>query len=339
MSQNHNQKIKMHKDVMLLPVDQVKRNNWNPNFLSTAMQRAIRDDISRNGFIGPIVVQKHNRELDQDYVIINGEHRYDAFLDLNIGNKIPATVLDIDDTTAKVLTLRLNREHGELMPDKVNSLLNRVKDALPEDNQDELFEITGMSEGDIRLISSLDIADAEDVKMVRSFDTNLETPTDPSVNLYLQWSDIEKAAEKCVEQLQSFLPPKKIAIVGIANGGIIPAKLISELIEEKLIAIMPKGPSHTTVNELEVSNLGFASLASIISSVDRIIIVDDIYDKGKTHKQAIENIKKITGEDQIIEYVCLVSKPDPTKKKIIAGIVTHSKQWVVFPWEKLRESG
>ena len=232
MSQNQN--IKVHKDVELLPINQVKRNNWNPNFLSTAMQRAIRDDITRNGFIGPIVVQKHNRELDQDYVIINGEHRYDAFLDLNIGNKIPATVLDIDDTTAKVLTLRLNREHGELMPDKVNALLNRVKDALPDDNQDELFEITGMSEGDIKLISSLDIADVPEEGKVRAYDTSLEIPTDPAVNLYLQWSDIENAARKVSNQLldQATTPDEQIAIVAIANGGIIPAKLISELIDE-----------------------------------------------------------------------------------------------------------
>jgi hypoxanthine phosphoribosyltransferase len=336
MSQNHNQKIKMHKDVTLLPVDQIKRNNWNPNFLSTAMQRAIRDDIQRNGFIGPIVVQKHNRELDQDYVIINGEHRYDAFLDLNIGNKIPATVLDIDDTTAKVLTLRLNREHGELMPDKVNSLLNRVKDALPEDNQDELFEITGMSEGDIRLISSLDIADAEDVKMVRPFDTNLETPTDPSVNLYLQWSDIENAARKIADQLQPFLFDEKIVIVGIDSGGIIPAKLIFEIIDADTLAIMPKGPTSTGGS----TNLGFHDLAAMLTSADTIIIVDDIYDKGKTYKIAMENIKKMTGEaEQKIKYCVLVSKPDTTKKKIISGITTNSKQWVVFPWEKLRESG
>jgi hypoxanthine phosphoribosyltransferase len=329
------QKIKLHKDVTLLPVDQINHNNWNPNFVSTAMARAIRDDIQRNGFIGPIVVQKHNQELNEDYVIINGEHRYDAFVDLKIGSKIPATILDINDIDAKVLTLRLNREHGELMPDKVNTLLSRVRDALPEDNQDELYEITGMSEGDIKLISSLDIADISDTS--DTSDSTLEVPTDPSVDLYLQWSDIENAAKKCAEQLQPFPIDQNVAIIGIANGGIIPAKLISELIEQELVAIMPKGPSHTIVKDTEVANLGFRALAEMLVSVDRIIIVDDIYDKGKTHKQAIENIKKMVGE-QKIEYVALVSKPDPAKKKIIAGIVTNSKQWVVFPWEKLREN-
>jgi hypoxanthine phosphoribosyltransferase len=316
MSQN--QKIKLHKDVTLLPVDQIKRNNWNPNFLSTAMQRAIRDDITRNGFIGPIVVQKHNRELDQDYVIINGEHRYDAFLDLNIGNKIPATVLDIDDTTAKVLTLRLNREHGELMPDKVNSLLNRVKDALPEDNQDELFEITGMSEGDIRLISSLDIAEEGEGKAVRAYDTSLETPTDPSVDLYLQWSDIENAARKVAEQLVPI--PEKTKILAIGNGGLIPAKLISELLEVEFVDVIPK--------DLIGEPIG--------TTVEKLIVVDDIYDKGKTYRKVIESLNENQAK---IEYAVLVSKPDPAKKGIKAGIVTHSKQWVVFPWEKLRESG
>ena len=310
-----NEKIKLHKYVTLIPIDRITKNNWNPNFVSTAMQRAIRDDITRNGFIGPIVVQKHNRELKQDYVIINGEHRYDAFIDLNVGDKIPTTVLDIDDTTAKVLTLRLNREHGELMPDKVNLLLNRVKDSLPEDSQDELFDITGMNESDIRLLSALDISEEKDSKrMVRSFDTDLEIPVDPSVNVYLQWSDIENAARKVADQL---LPiPEKTKILAVGNGGLIPAKLISELLEIDSVDIIPK---YMIGEQLE-------------TDVEELIVVDDIYDKGKTYRKIIESLNK---NEAKIEYAVLVSKPDPAKKGVKAGIVTHSKQWVVFPWEKL----
>ena len=105
---------------------------------------------------------------------------------------------------------------------------------------------------------------------------------------------------------------------------------------------MPKGPSHSIIKEsgTEVANNGFQTLAAMLTALDRIILVDDIYDKGKTYKIAMENIRRITGQDEhIINYVALVSKPDPSKmkKKIIAGIVTNSKQWVVFPWEKLAE--
>jgi hypothetical protein len=40
--------------------------------------------------------------------------------------EIPVVITDVDDTTAQILTIRLNREHGELLPNKVGDILNQI---------------------------------------------------------------------------------------------------------------------------------------------------------------------------------------------------------------------
>jgi ParB-like chromosome segregation protein Spo0J len=161
VNQNPNpSNIVVHKEVELIPVSDIRLNNWNPNFVTNDIQRAITDDIKKNGFIGTIVIQKHNTKLDQDNVIINGEHRYQAFKELKVDDKIPCTVLDIDDDKAKVLTIRLNREHGELLPNKIGEILRALS---PEEDLAKLKDLTMMDEEDLRVMMDLRVSDLDSV--------------------------------------------------------------------------------------------------------------------------------------------------------------------------------
>lgn len=325
--------LKTFATTVKIPIDEIVINDWNPNFLSTAMQAAIQDDISKNGFIGQIVVQKHNERLQKDNVIINGEHRYQAAKALGY-KSLPCVVLDCNDSKAKTLTVRLNREHGDLMPDKLSELLRNIQQQ-EDASMEQLRSITAISESELDLLLNLEKnseAMAGDPAMILNQGQDAKRKISEGQDLTLGWHVIEEFTKQAAYQLSKKPVTESTIIVAIANGGLIPAKLLSEFLQIERIAMMPKGPSLNVNKDTE-----FVSLASMTLTSDRIIIVDDIYDTGKTHKWAIDNIKRISGENSEIDYCVIVAKSKPPiAKKIISGSITNTKQWVVFPWEELR---
>jgi hypothetical protein len=145
--------VKVYGESIPIDVDEIEFNNWNPNFCPTDIMNAIKDDILKNGFIGTIVLQKHNEDMDKDNVVINGEHRLRAYKELG-GKEIPCTILDVDDDIAKALTVRLNREHGELLPNKIGELLRSLS---PEEDLNRLRELTFMPEKDLKMLMDLHV--------------------------------------------------------------------------------------------------------------------------------------------------------------------------------------
>jgi ParB-like chromosome segregation protein Spo0J len=119
------EKLRELLPVTNIPTEWINLNDWNPNFVPQDIKNAIKDDIRQNGFLGSIVLQKHNERMNKDNVIINGEHRFLAYKEMG-AQEIPVVITDVDDTTAQILTIRLNREHGELLPNKVGDILNQI---------------------------------------------------------------------------------------------------------------------------------------------------------------------------------------------------------------------
>lgn len=153
--------IKIYSEVIILPVEDLHPNDWNPNSVPPDIYAAIKDDITKNGFLGSIVIQKHNEEMNIDNVIINGEHRWKVMQDLK-EPLIPCTIIDVPDDTAKALTIRLNREHGELLPNRVGQLL---WDLSKDSGRDIEFihGITGIPQGEVQSLIDIrdnDLADA-----------------------------------------------------------------------------------------------------------------------------------------------------------------------------------
>lgn len=149
--------IRVYSELEQVPISKINLNDWNPNFVPSAIERAIEDDIKKNGFLKPIILQKHNKKLDKDNVIVDGQHRYEIFsklVDNNPDIKIPATIIDCHDKTAMALSIRLNREHGDLMPDRMGLIAKEISPNLDLDYlndilfmpQDELFLLSDMSD-------------------------------------------------------------------------------------------------------------------------------------------------------------------------------------------------
>jgi hypothetical protein len=100
--------------------------------MDSFMYEKEKSSITTFGFVVPIIANTSG-------VIIDGEHRWKVAKDLGY-TEVPAIYLDIDDTTAKQLTIVLNETHGEADPDRLADLVRdlagrmdktRLADVLP----------------------------------------------------------------------------------------------------------------------------------------------------------------------------------------------------------------
>ena len=145
-------------DVRLVPIDRVRPNAYNPNRLTAKMFAALVDDIRRNGFIGAIVV----REVDGDYEIVDGEHRYKALLELGAA-QVPIIVVAADDVEARVATVSLDRKRGQFAP---RPLAELVHDLNQHYSLADLGALIGFEERELK--DSLDL-----LKLPRDLDAQV----------------------------------------------------------------------------------------------------------------------------------------------------------------------
>jgi uncharacterized protein len=133
---------------------------------------------------------------------------------------------------------------------------------------------------------------------------------------YLDWNDIENLVKRTVSKIKENNKKYDI-IIGIKNGGIIPAKLISR--------------------ELDIDDIDFISvkknqmfISSNFPRNKRYLVIDEIYDTGKTFLAINEFFNSFE-----YDYACLISRYRIIdNKKIISGEILNNNKWIVFPWEK-----
>lgn len=96
-----------------LPLDVLEPNPWNPNVMDPDMFVKEVESIRMFGFVDPLTV----RQIGPDrYQIIDGEHRLKAGKSLGMV-KFPCVRIEVDEETAKQLTIVLNETRGS--PDEV----------------------------------------------------------------------------------------------------------------------------------------------------------------------------------------------------------------------------
>lgn len=117
-------------DVILVPTEKVVANNYNPNHVATNNMILLQQSIVDNGFCFPIVTI-HDEEMDQ-YVIVDGFHRYAILKEYLEVNQIPIVVLKHDVKKRMAATVQFNRARGvhqvELMADLVQALSSQGMD-------------------------------------------------------------------------------------------------------------------------------------------------------------------------------------------------------------------
>ncbi|MBA3750413.1 MAG: hypothetical protein H0X03_05880 [Nitrosopumilus sp.] len=151
-----------------------------------------------------------------------------------------------------------------------------------------------------------------------SFKKNLKC-TDKEI--ILNWNDIDKLIEcicrKIKIKLENVL--KEYEIIAITNGGIIPATIISYSLGINIINLFP------IINKKIIHEK-----MPFFDKTKRYLLIDEIYDTGKTFKKTSRCLKLINHLD-----IFLVKRYNTnSSNNQIYGKILDDHRWVVFPWEK-----
>jgi hypothetical protein len=123
----------MSGEYRLVPVEMLVPNPWNPNVMDADMERVLRANIIRFGFVDPVIA----REKGDQFEIIDGEHRWAVAVDLGF-TEVPVFVVSATDDEARQLTLALNEVRGIHDPGKVGDIL---RDLLDRNRAEELLTV------------------------------------------------------------------------------------------------------------------------------------------------------------------------------------------------------
>lgn len=142
---------------------------------------------------------------------------------------------------------------------------------------------------------------------------------------YYNWTRIESLVKKVANKIL-YSNKRYDAILGIANGGIIPARLIARELDINYILFIP----------MRSKKLHKEEMPPLLDS-KKYLIVDDIYDTGNTYSIISQEVEKIN-----CDYAFLVRRfvdnagdddDDDDGAGIVGDILNH-KKWIIFPWEQ-----
>lgn len=104
-------KIKMKAlEAKLVPIEKLTANNWNPNKVAKPEMELLQRSIEDNGFCFPIATI-YDKDKDE-YIIIDGYHRYLVSKEKLHLKEIPVVVLDYDVKMQMSATIQFNRARG-----------------------------------------------------------------------------------------------------------------------------------------------------------------------------------------------------------------------------------
>ena len=135
--------------LVYLTIDQLQPSPHNPRQLfDPEPLAALRESIRQHGVLVPLTVYRLPGQ--KKYAIVDGERRFRCCSDLAKDNppiRIPANVVDPPEPMASLLymfNIHQFRQQWELMPTAI--ALKSIIDALKTEDNEQLVELTGLSE-------------------------------------------------------------------------------------------------------------------------------------------------------------------------------------------------
>jgi ParB-like chromosome segregation protein Spo0J len=103
---------------------ELRANDYNPNRVHKAEWRLLRESILKTGWVQPILANVAD-------LIIDGFHRWRMVLDdaqvrAKTGGLVPTVTLDVDEPTAMLMTVQMNRAKGSHASVSMSDLVKRV---------------------------------------------------------------------------------------------------------------------------------------------------------------------------------------------------------------------
>lgn len=145
--------------------------------------------------------------------------------------------------------------------------------------------------------------------------------------IFLTWNDVEE----CVDRVVSRLDRDYDCILVITRGGLVPACLISELINLRDI-IVAAVMFYTGENQTLEKPIFLQFPADPLLAGKKILVIDDVWDSGKTIMAVRERIETAQGRAHV---AVLHYKPKhsqfPDEAPDYYGKETDA--WLVYPWD------
>jgi len=104
--------VKFRTEKKIVPIDKIRPNRWNPNYMEKFMFDKAKKSIREIGFLGSILVRNH--EVETYYEILDGEHRWKALKEEG-ATECPVEVIigEMSEDEAKLLTILINNLRGK----------------------------------------------------------------------------------------------------------------------------------------------------------------------------------------------------------------------------------
>lgn len=148
-------------NVIAVPIERIKPNNYNPNTVAPPEMRLLYESIRTDGYTMPIVCY-YNRQTDV-YIIVDGFHRYRIMLehrDIYDREKgmLPVSVINKPIDQRMASTIRHNRARGSHDVDLMSNIVKELHELGRSDawiskhlgmDRDEILrlkQVTGLAE-------------------------------------------------------------------------------------------------------------------------------------------------------------------------------------------------
>lgn len=122
-------------------------------------------------------------------------------------------------------------------------------------------------------------------------------------------------------------------IVTMARGGLVPACILSQLLDIKKIKIVSI-QHYKGTKKVKAGPKILANFIPPVSIKSKILLIDDVVDTGKTMKMALEILKEWGNE---VITASLHFKPKQSKDFKPDFWANETEAWIVYPWELRKE--
>lgn len=133
---------------------------------------------------------------------------------------------------------------------------------------------------------------------------------------YCNWEEIELLTKIVTDKIRRS-NKRYDAILGITNGGIIPARLMARELNIDYIQLIPV--RHKKLYKEEMP---------LLLKDKKYLVIDEIYDTGDTFFKVYDALKIFD-----CDFAFLMSRYEHNSRGIYIGKVLNHNNWIVFPWE------
>ena len=145
--------------------------------------------------------------------------------------------------------------------------------------------------------------------------------------LNLTWADVEQGVNIIINRIGN---KKYDYVIGIANGGLIPATLIAKRLKLKTMSVGLESYENKDFKNVTLWS-EINKRIYILQQHGLCLLVDDISDSGKSFNY-IKNAY-LKNQEILCDTASLVVKPKTSFMPDYFAMNVHTDTWVKFPWE------